>query len=75
MSGRNTWQEQQELGLIKHQPTIRNLRNTTIVDMLGQKLSKSAQVKKKSRTSPSPDPSKYEPNTKEELRFIEVDEL
>ena len=67
MSDRNTWQEQQELGLIKHQPTIRNLRNTTIVDMIGQKLSKSTQVKKKSRTSPSPDRSKYEPKTIEML--------
>ena len=67
MSERKTWQDQQELGLIKHQPTIRDLRNTTIVDMLGQKLGKSAQVKKRSRTSVSPDPSKYEPNRKEKL--------
>ena len=67
MSERNTWQEQQELGLIKHQPTIRDLRNTTIVDMLGKKLSKSTQVKKKSRTSPSPDPSKYKLNTIEKF--------
>ena len=52
---------------IKHQPTIRDLRNTTIVDMLGKKLSKSTQVKKKSRTSPSPDPSKYKLNTIEKF--------
>ena len=70
MSGRTRQQEEPELGLIQHQPTLKTLRNTTIVETNPDKIRGSGSGVRKARTSPSPERSKSHVRCIKQMRKV-----